>query len=65
MRTRVFLLWQAELEQSTAAMHKSRDAIFRMSELFQQGRLAADTDTGMNGGAAAGAAKKSKGKKKA
>ena len=46
-------------------MHKSRDAIFRMSELFQQGRLAADTDTGMNGGAAAGAAKKSKGKKKA
>jgi len=64
MRTRVFLLWQAELEQSTAAMHKSRDAIFRMSELFQQGRLAADTDTGINGGAA-GAAKKSKGKKKA
>ena len=64
MRTRVFfLLWQAELEQSTAAMHKSRDAIFRMSELFQQGRLAADTDTDVNSGAAG--AKKSKGKKKA
>jgi hypothetical protein len=56
-------LWQAELEQSTAAMHKSRDAIFRMSELFQQGRLAADTDTDVNSGAAG--AKKSKGKKKA
>jgi len=63
MRTPVFFcfFWQAELEQSKAAMHKSRDAIFRMSELFQQGRLAADAD--MNGGAAG--AKKSKGKKKA